>query len=43
MGDARDERRIDFPINYIASRWISRLGDSNPGPMVYKTIALPLS
>src|ERR1700730_14209949 len=21
----------------------SRLGDSNPGPMVYKTIALPLS
>jgi hypothetical protein len=21
----------------------SRLGDSNPGPMVYETIALPLS
>ena len=22
---------------------LSRLGDSNPGPMVYETIALPLS
>ena len=33
----------------VSRRWLpagqkeSRLGDSNPGPMVYETIALPLS
>ena len=37
--------RLDFMSLLVANGegWVSRLGDSNPGPMVYKTIALPLS
>jgi hypothetical protein len=36
---------LDFMSFLVANGegWVSRLGDSNPGPMVYKTIALPLS